>query len=580
MDFLLNFVSWFRGLPASGKISLFLVLVGAIVAGILLQSTIKTSGYQYLFTNLSLTDANAIADRLQSMNVDAQIRGDAILVPGNRVLELRNTLAAEGLPKGGGTGFEIFDQKNFGATEFEQRINYVRAIQGELARTISAIDGIEKARVHIVMPEKKLFDKDEVPPSASVALTLFKGRKLSDAQISGILHLVVTAVEGLTEENVNIVDQEGRMLFKGAGNDAASLSAKTLEMQRSFEASLSARVLAMLERIVGPGGASVTVSAKLDLSQVEKTVESIDPESKTAISEQIVTETSSGTTGTAGGAPGAAANLPGGAGASTGGSSDTSKKTETNSQYALSKTIQKIMEPTGEIQKVSVAVLVDGTYTKEEAKEGEEAKQVYQPRSAEELQKIEELVKRAIGYDETRGDSVKIENLQFKRLEGTDAGQEAFVSATNSSRWMLFLIDNAKVAGLVLVLGVIFFLLVKLINSYAPPVEMAYANLIGERAGQVAQALPPGANVQITKKDDEAARQKAEQLAETNPELNLQKGPAIEFREVANKALVVETPMTSDEKLRLQAAKMQAEQIIQSNAEDAVQVIRSWMSED
>src|SRR5262245_27610603 len=150
MEFLLNFNSWYKGLPANGKLSLFLVVITAIVAGVLLTSTYKYSGYQSLFTNLSLTDSNKIAERLQGMGIEAKIQGDAVLVPGNKVLELRNQLASEGLPQGGGIGFEIFDKQNFGETEFQQRVNFVRAIQGELARTLQAIDGVENARVHIV----------------------------------------------------------------------------------------------------------------------------------------------------------------------------------------------------------------------------------------------------------------------------------------------------------------------------------------------------------------------------------------------------------------------------------------------
>lgn len=582
MEFLVNFVTWFKGLPASAKLSLFLVIVGAVTAGVLLQSQIKTSGYQYLFTNLSLTDVNMIADKLQSMNVDAQVRGDSVLVPAARVLELRNMLAEEGLPKGGGTGFEIFDKKNFGATEFEQRINYMRAVQGEISRTISAIDGVEKARVHIVIPEKKLFQEDMEDPKASVALTLYKGRKLSGSQVSGIVHLVTSAVEGLTEDNINVVDQNGVVLFQATGGNGANKSAKHLELKRSFEANLSAKIAAMLEKIVGSSGVSVSVSADMDFAMVEKTVESIDPESRVAIQEQISSDQSSGSTGSAGGAPGAAANIPGGGAGAAGSNSETSKRTESNTTYAMSKTIQRILEPSGEVKKLSVAVLVDGVYkdSTEPAAEGEEVQKVYEPRPAAEIAKIEDLVKRAVGFDEARGDSVKVETLQFQRNTASDPNQEAFVEATNSSRWMMFLLDNGKVMGIVLIAGIIFFLLVKLINSYAPPMEVAYANLIGERAGSVGQALPPGAQVNITKRDDEAAKRKAQELAESNPDLNLQKGPEIEFREMAQKSVVVETPLTSEEKLRLQAAKMQSEQIISANPDDAVQVIRSWMSEE
>lgn len=581
MDFIFNFANWFKSLPASGKLSFFFVIIGVVVAGVLLRTEVQTSGYQYLYTNLSMSDVNEIANKLENMNVKARVQGDAILVPGARVLELRNALASEGLPRGGGTGFEIFDQQNFGATEFEQRVNYIRAVQGELARTISAVDGVEKARVHIVLPEKKLFQEDMVPPKASVAITLMKGRRLSQSQINGIVHMVGTAVEGLTQDNINVIDQNGVVLFQAVGSDGTSLSVKHLNMRKEYETSLAQRLTRMLENVVGSGGVSVSVSANLDFSQVEKTIESYDPESRVAIQESIVTDSSKGSSGAAGGAPGAAANLPGGDGGGSSGTSEESKRSESSTTFTLARTTQKVLEPTGEVQKLSVAVLVDGTYTISEPEaEGEGPTRTYQPRSQEDIQKLEEIVRRAIGFDESRGDSVKVENLQFQRIDTGDVSQDAFVSATNSSRWMQFLLDNGVTAALVLVLGIIFLMLVKLINSYSPPVEVAYANLIGTTAGAAAGALPPGATVQITQRDDEAAKQKAQELAEQTPELNLAKGPDIQFKEASQQSMVVETPATSEEKLRWQAAKIQVEQLISSNTDEAVQVIRSWMAED
>ncbi|TVQ78248.1 MAG: flagellar M-ring protein FliF [Bradymonadales bacterium] len=578
MEFILNFSSWFKTLPASGKISLFLVVIGAITAGILLQTHVRHSGYQYLYTNLSLSDSNMIAERLQSMNVQAQLRGDSILVPGNRVLELRNMLASEGLPKGGGTGFEIFDESRFGATEFEQRVNYMRAIQGELARTISAIDGVDSARVHVVIPERTLFRDESEQPRASVALTLHRGRRLSSSQVSGIVHLLLTSVQGLTEANLNVIDQNGNTLFKGSGSDSAGLSARHLEMRRSLESNLESRVVSMLERVVGTGRVSVSVSADMNFSQVERTIESIDPESRVAISEQSVQDQSSGSSGGAGGAPGAATNLPGGAGAEGGaGRSETSRRTETSATYAVSKTIQRILEPVGNVNRLSVAVLVDGRYEEVEGADGE-IQVNFQPRGEEEVARIEELVRRAIGFDATRGDEVKVDSLQFDRVDTSADLTPEFVSAINSNRMMVFIMDNAVTAALVLIFGIIFLLLVRMVNSYAPPMEVAYANIIGESAGSVAKALPSGANVNIVKRDDEAAKQKAEEIS-SNPEISAAREPEIEFVET-KRPIRVEAPTTSEEKLRFQAAKMQAEQIINTNVDEALRVMRSWMQED
>jgi len=579
LEFILNFSSWFKNLPASGKISLFLVIIGAITAGVLIHSQVRHAGYQYLYSNLTMSDSNAIAERLQSMNVKVQVRGDAILVPANRVLELRNSLASEGLPRGGGTGFEIFDKQNFGATEFEQRISYVRALQGELSRTISAIDGVDSARVHLVVPEKSLFRDQSDQPRASVALTLNRGRALSTSQISGIVHLMLTSVQGLTESQVNVVDHNGNVLYRGTGDDASGLSSRNIEMRRNLEASLESRIVAMLENVVGVGRVSVNVSADMDFSQVERTIESFDPESRVAISEQIVQDTSTGSSGAAGGAPGAAANIPGGGGAEGGGGrSDTSRRVESSQTYAVSKTIQRILEPVGNVQRLSVAVLVDGRYESVESEEGVVSN--YEPRSAEEISRIEELVRRAMGFNAVRGDEVKVENLQFKRLEQDTGMTEEFVSAINMNRWTMYMVDNVKTVALVLIFGILFLLLVRMVNSYAPPISVAYADIIGESAGSVAKSLPSGSNVNIVKRDDDAAKQKAEELQQNNPELSASKEVGIQFIESQPKNITVESPMTSEEKLRLQAAKMQTEQLIRNNLDESVQTIRSWMQED
>jgi flagellar M-ring protein FliF len=576
MEFLLNFNSWFKILPASGKISLFLVLICTVIAGFLLKSHYETAGFQYLYTNLNITDANAISERLQSMNIPTEMRGDAILVPGNRVLELRNSLASEGLPNGGGVGFEIFDRKNFGETEFQQRINYIRAVQGELARTIKAIDGVEKARVHIVVPEKALFAEDNKPPTASVAITLNKGRRLNDAQVNGIVHMMLTSVEGLTEGNVNVIDQNGNVLFRGSGDEKSGGASKNMDLQAAAEKRMESGIRDLLEKIVGPGGVSVKVSSVMNFSQIEKVVEAVDPESRVAMSENSTTETSNGSTGAPGGAPGAAANLPGTAptiGISA--RNENSKKVETTSTYAVTKTTQKILEPVGAIQKLSIAVLVDGIY-----QTAEDGKQTYQPRTPEEITKFETMVKNAVGFNKDRGDQVKVETMQFQKVDLIDKAQDAYVEATNSSRWKMFMVDNGKLLGVVLIAGIIFFMLVRLVNSYAPPVNVAYANIIGQQAAHVADALPRGATVNITQRNAPEVIQKAEQMAKQLPEASIQRKGESSINIVeSNQSITIESPVTSEEKLRLQAAKIQTEEIIKRDVNDAVAVVRSWLAE-
>jgi flagellar M-ring protein FliF len=353
------------------------------------------------------------------------------------------------------------------------------------------------------------------------------------------------------------------------------MSAQGFEIQHQVETRLEGQITELLEKIVGAGGASVKVSASLNLAQVERTTEQIDPESRVALSEQTTTEQSSGSTGLAAGAPGAAANLPGATGGGSGSSNEQSRRTESSATYAVSKTVQRVLEPVGTVKSLSVAVLVDGTYTAQE-----DGTQVYAPRSAEEIQKLQELVRQTVGFDESRGDRVTVENMQFKRLDLSDPAMDNLVSATTSARWQLFLIDNAKAIGLVLVLGVLFLMLVKLVNSYAPPINVAYANLIGQQAADIAEALPAKGQINIVNRNDPAAREKQEQMAKQLPDAAQRKGTGqINFVESQQQEITIEAPITSEEKLRLQAAKIQTEELMKRNVNESIQVVRSWLNE-
>ncbi len=386
-------------------------LISLIAFAVLIAVANKTD-YRPLFANLSAEDSGEMVKKLKELKVPYQISedGKALLVPAEKVHELRLTMASDGLPQGGGVGFEIFDRKNFGMTEFVQKLNYQRALQGELSRTIGQLTGVESARVHLAIPEKSLFKESEKPPTASVVLKMRSNRTLSESEMQGVVHLVAASVEGMDPENVSVMDSRGKMLSKRSAGDATDkLATVRQETQRQFERTEEDKLQTLLDKVVGTGKSVARVSANFDFKQVEKYEERYDPETAAVRSEQR-SEEKGGLTTLASGAPGVQSNLRGGpAGATTGGGS----KTDETLNYEVSRSTARTIEPVGSLSKVSVAVLVDGKYELPPgAKPGAQPK--YQPRSPDELQKIEALVKSAVGFNAERGDQVTVANIPFQ----------------------------------------------------------------------------------------------------------------------------------------------------------------------
>ena len=231
------------------------VVVATLLAFAALIMLANRTDYRPLFTNLSTEDAGEIVKKLKDAKTPYQITADGkgVMVPSDKVYELRLTLASEGLPQGGGVGFEIFDRKNFGMTEFVQKLNYQRALQGELARTISQISGVEQARVHLVIPEKTLFKEAEKPPTASIVLRMKGNKSLRDAEVQGVVHLVASSIEGMNADNVTVLDSRGKILSKGdgSGDATAKMTSTMLETQRAYERSMEDRLQTLLDRVVG-----------------------------------------------------------------------------------------------------------------------------------------------------------------------------------------------------------------------------------------------------------------------------------------------------------------------------------------
>jgi len=369
--------------------------------------------YRPLFANLNTDDAGEIVKKLKEQKVPYQISDDgkAVLVPSDKVYELRLSLASDGLPQGGGVGFEIFDRKNFGMTEFVQKLNYQRALQGELSRTIAQIAGVESARVHLALPEKTLFKESEKPATASVVLKMRSNGGLREGQVQGVVHLVASSIEGMDPENVTVLDSRGKVLSKNSSGDAASkLSGARQETQRLFEKTEEEKLQSLLDKVVGSGKSVARVSANFDFKQVEKYEEHYDPDSAAVRSEQRSDE-KGGVTSSASGVPGVQSNLN--KAAPPANTSGGGSKSDETLNYEVSRSTARIIEPVGSLSKLSVAILVDGSYALSPGAKPD-AKPKYQPRSPDELAKIEALVKSAVGFNAERGDQVTVANIPFQ----------------------------------------------------------------------------------------------------------------------------------------------------------------------
>lgn len=374
----------------------------------------STEPMALLYADVAQEDAGKIGEALDAQKVPYELRGDGnmIYVPESQVLKLRMSLASKGLPSGGTVGYEIFDNADaLGTTNFLQNINHLRALEGELSRTIRSIDGIEGVRVHLVMPERELFSRDKRAPSASIVLKV-RGT-LAVPQVKAIQQLVASAVEGLTPGHVSIVDERGTLLASGMGDDSQSMITATVDEQRSaYENRLRTHVEDIIQRVVGQDKARVEVTAQMDYNRVTQTSDLFDPNGQVVRSTQTVTDASNNTDGKQAQSVSVGNNLPNAnlAGTPEQGTSSqqTSNRNEETVNYEISRTTKtETLEP-GRVKRVSVAVLVDGAYTK-----GADGKEIYTPRSEQEIAKIQALVKSAIGFDEARGDRVEVVNLQF-----------------------------------------------------------------------------------------------------------------------------------------------------------------------
>lgn len=409
---------------------MLLLVLGLLLPVVVVVGSQWVSDGQYvpLFASLSPEDGGAIVAQLKASKTPYRVggNGDQILVPADRVSELRLRMAVQGLPLGGGVGFEVFDKPALGVSDFAQRLNYQRALQGELSRTIGQLREVARARVHLVLPQPSLFSDRERPASASVFVKLQAGTQLGREQIRGIVHLVASSVEGLSAERVTVVDTSGRVLSMGGAADTSPLSPRRLEIKTAVEEGIERRIQSLLDTALGAGHAVARVSAQINFDQIERTEEKFDqnavPRQKTRSTES--SKGRSATPMTPPAAPDANApqpNQPTPANQANQNAQSNQNVTQNEGSresesvtYEVGRIVARTLTSPGEIQRLSVSVILS-TPTKVTQPADKDKKEVRAPapRAAEEIEKIRKVVMGVVGFNETRGDQVTVVEMPF-----------------------------------------------------------------------------------------------------------------------------------------------------------------------
>jgi flagellar M-ring protein FliF len=487
------------------------VVLAAIAFGALVLQ--GAAPKRVLFSGLDPRDAAQIVAALDAAKIDYELAGggSVIEVEASRVDEARLLVAEKNLPKGGSVGFELFENQSLGMTDFAQQVTYRRALQGELERTIAALEPVAAARVHLTLPERAVFEDEKLPATASVTLALYPGRTVEDRHVGAIRHLVAAAVEGLEPEQVTVVDADGTLLSR-SGMDAAGAAA--LDYRRDLERDLERRLTRLLERTVGVGGAQVTVSAEVDFSRTDTTEETFDPEQTAVRSESIQNVYEGPGAQRPEGLAGAPANEPGAAAAGQGGGQSSASKQVSSKTYEVNRTVVHTTSPTASLKRLTVAVLIDGTWT---TPEEEGAQPVFSPRTSEELEELKAVVENAVGFNAARGDRIKVSSVPFEDRPRVD---DALLAATQSAPWWL---PYAVGGGALALLAIVALVLrrrgararTEVLNG---PTSVAEAQrALGSAAGRVALAGgmdPAGALAEATV----TRRDRVIQLAGDDPE--------------------------------------------------------------
>ncbi|RJF67424.1 flagellar basal-body MS-ring/collar protein FliF [Rhodopseudomonas palustris] len=403
-----NVLGFLKGLGAARLMAMIAVTVALLGFFAFVIMRVSQPQMTTLYTDLGNDDASSIIKELERQAIPFEMRneGSTLMVPKDKVTRLRMKLAEGGLPKGGGVGYEIFDKSDaLGTTSFVQNINHLRALEGELSRTIRAIDRVQAARVHLVLPERPLFSREAPEPSASIVLRV-RGA-LEPQQVRAIRHLAASAVNGLKPQRVSIVDEGGQLLADGSATANAADSSAGDERRTAFEKRMRNEVEAIVSSVVGSGRARVQVTADFDYNKITQTSDKFDPEGRVLRSSQTREEQSQ--TQANDGQVTVNNELPGNPGQGAAAAPrDQSKKSEETNNYEISRVTKTEVTEAGRVNRLSVAVLVDGSYAK-----NDKGELVYAERPKEQLDRIAALVRSAIGFDQKRGDQVEVVNLKF-----------------------------------------------------------------------------------------------------------------------------------------------------------------------
>jgi len=469
-----------RNIPLGKKIS-FAITVCLLIGGfVALMLWTNQPSYQILFANLETSDAAHIVDKLREKRIPFKLQdgGRTILVPDDKVYNLRLEMATQGLPRGGNVGFESFDKMPFGTTEFVQKVKYQQALQGELARTIMQFDSVAQARVHIVQPDDSLFVEPEKQARASVVLRLYQGRSLDRKQLQGIVNLVACAVKNLRPENVTVVDvNRGLLVGPHEEEGIGPMNQEQFQYKRMLEKTLEKRIVSMLGPVVGHDKVVAKVSADVDFKQVRISEEKYDPDSAVIRSEQRQKEKATGGKTLPSGSP----DLKYQVYQTSGQNAAATKQVEKENSiinYEINKVDKHIVSASGEIKRLTAAVIIDGPYELKKDKSGKEIRQ-FTPRSRKEMKGFEEIVKKAIGFNEARGDQVTVRNIPFAIQKGEE------VQVAGKSPWMSYLKKGARPFFNIVLIFMFFLFVIKPFKKWLDQAKEYVAPT----------ALPPGQEV-------------------------------------------------------------------------------------
>jgi flagellar M-ring protein FliF len=471
--------------------------VVVVLGGFFLFVTTRLSApnMELLYRGLDLQDSGEVINRLESMNIPYELRnnGSEVYVASSQVLKTRVTLAQEGLPAGGSLGYELFDRsQSLGTTSFVQNINRLRALEGELSRTIRTIDRVVGARVHLVLPKREVFSRDKNEPTASIILKMQGAARLDKQQVQAIQHLVAAAVPGLKTSAISIVDGRGTLLSRGQEGDAEAQAMSALEEKRlNLQQRYKSAIEELLQNRVGLGNVRAEVTVELDRERSTTNAEVFDPDGQVVRSSQAVEEQAKASESDGEDPVTVAGNLPEGVDTGTGaGSNSSNSRVEETTNFEISKTVKTEVHEAGAISRVSVAVLVNGIVEK-----GDNGERTYTPRSEEEIQQLEALVRSVIGYDEDRGDTIEIANMEFVALDelANEAEDASFLGLTKADYFRVAEMLVLTVVGVLVLLLVVRPLVSRGLTIAADAVTASTRQLTDATAGAL-----PGPDGMIT----------------------------------------------------------------------------------